>query len=121
MNARIACAGISGRIIQGRVNKAGDSFTGQTRDVTSDVLKAVLDKLRHHGGSFDVTSDGKVVATITLVEQGRDTAALTAALREAVEYLDISPMESIGSGSILHQRMRAALSDPSAHGGDDAL
>lgn len=116
MTTRIACAGISGRIIQGRVNKAGDSFVGQTKDVTSDVLKAMIDKLQHHGGSFDVTSDGEVVATITLAEPGRSTAALITALSQAVEYLDVSPLESIGSGSVLHQRMRAALADRSAQG-----
>ena len=116
MTTRIACTAIGGRIIQGRVNKAGDSFAGQTKDVTSDVLKAMIDKLQYHGGSFDVTSDGKVVATIRMDAQGYDTAALITALSQAVEYLDVSPMESIGSGSVLHQRMRAALSDPSAQG-----
>lgn len=65
---RIACAGISGRIIAGRVNKAGTAFTGTPKDVTSDVLKAVIDKLRHHGGEFEITCDGKVVATLKLEE-----------------------------------------------------
>ncbi|ANI14437.1 hypothetical protein A9C11_23240 [Pseudomonas citronellolis] len=72
---RIACTALTGRIMSGRVNKAGDSFTGTPKDVTSDVLKAVIDKLKHHGGSFDITCDGAVVATLRLEEPaqgGRD-------------------------------------------------
>ncbi|WP_275628969.1 hypothetical protein [Pseudomonas sp. 273] len=65
---RIACTAIAGRIMAGRVNRAGDSFTGTPKDVTSDVLKAVIDKLKHHGGSFDITCDGAVVATLRLEE-----------------------------------------------------
>lgn len=42
---RIACTEIGGRIMAGRANKAGDSFTGTPKDVTSDVLKTVIDKL----------------------------------------------------------------------------
>ena len=66
MTTRIACAGISGRILQGRVSADRLSFTGQTKDVTSDVLAAVIDKLKHHGGSFTINCDGKPIATLTL-------------------------------------------------------
>ncbi|NMZ73831.1 hypothetical protein HBO32_12020 [Pseudomonas nitroreducens] len=65
---RIACTALAGRIMAGRVNKAGDSFTGTPKDVTSDVLKAVIDKLKHHGGQFDITCNGAVVATLRLEE-----------------------------------------------------
>lgn len=65
---RIACTALTGRIMSGRVNKAGDSFTGTPKDVTSDVLKAVIDKLKNHGGSLDITCDGAVVATLRLEE-----------------------------------------------------
>lgn len=67
---RIACTALTGRIMAGRVNKAGDSFTGTPKDVTSDVLKAVIDKLKHHGGSFEITCNGHVVATLRLEEPG---------------------------------------------------
>lgn len=65
---RIACTALTGRIMAGRVSKDGLSFTGTPKDVTSDVLKAVIDKLKHHGGRFDITSNGEVVATIRLEE-----------------------------------------------------
>ena len=66
MTTRIACTGISGRILQGRVTADGKSFSGQTKDVTSDVLAAVIDKLKHHGGSFTINCNGEPVATLTL-------------------------------------------------------
>lgn len=52
----------------GRVSRDGLSFVGTPKDVTSDVLKAVIDKLEHHGGQFDITSNGEIVATITLTK-----------------------------------------------------
>ena len=45
MTTRIACTALTGRIVSGRVNKEGNAFTGQKKDVTSDVLKAVIDKV----------------------------------------------------------------------------
>lgn len=46
------------------------SFVGIPVDVTSDVIKAMMDKLEHHGGTMDITENGKPVATITLTKQG---------------------------------------------------
>lgn len=54
MASRIATSPLSGRIHSGRVNKAGDSFVGIKTDVTSDVLKAVIEKAHYHGGSFEI-------------------------------------------------------------------
>ncbi|HHX6403099.1 TPA: DUF7446 family protein [Pseudomonas aeruginosa] len=65
---RIACTGIGARIMSGRVSKDGMAFIGTPKDVTSDVLKAVIDKLKHHGGHFNITSNGEVIATIRLEE-----------------------------------------------------
>jgi hypothetical protein len=45
MSIRIACTAIGKRINAGRVNKAGDSFIGNPIDVTSDCLKAVIEKV----------------------------------------------------------------------------
>ena len=42
MTMHIACTAISKRIQIGRVNKAGNSFIGEPKDVTSDCLKAVI-------------------------------------------------------------------------------
>lgn len=44
-NMRIACTALSKRIYLGRVNKAGDAFAGTKTDVTSDCLKAVIEKV----------------------------------------------------------------------------
>ena len=54
MSSRIACSPLSGRIHIGRVNKDGTAFTSAKRDVTSDVLGAVIGKAEYHGGAFEV-------------------------------------------------------------------
>lgn len=41
----VACAALSGRIYAGRINKAGTGFLAGKQDVTSDVLKAIIDKV----------------------------------------------------------------------------
>ena len=57
MSNRIATAALTGRIYMGRVNKADTDFVGQTTDVTSDVMKAIIDKAEHHGdGGFEIVS-----------------------------------------------------------------
>lgn len=54
MTAHIATSPVTGRINQGRVNKAGTAFIGVKTDVTSEVLLAVLEKAQFHGGTFDI-------------------------------------------------------------------
>jgi hypothetical protein len=54
---RIATTAITKRIQAGRVNKAGDSFVGMPKDVTSDVLKAIYDHVGH-GNTVTVTENG---------------------------------------------------------------
>lgn len=88
MTSRIACAGISGRIIQGRVSADGKSFVGQTKDVTSDVLAAVMDKLKHHGGSFTINCNGEPVATLTLSDAGKQSAPVSKPERLPLESLE---------------------------------
>lgn len=68
MAKRIACTALTGRIVMGNVASDMVSFRGPTVDVTSDVLKAVLDKLKIEGGSMDITANGKVVATLSIQE-----------------------------------------------------
>lgn len=63
---RISCSHLTGRILSGRVNKERNAFTGRTTDVTSDVMKSIIEKLRYHGGTMQVTCEGKVMAEITL-------------------------------------------------------
>lgn len=68
----IACTALTGRIVMGNVASDMVSFRGPTVDVTSDVLKAVLDKIRMEGGSIDITANGKVVANLSLTEATHD-------------------------------------------------
>jgi hypothetical protein len=71
MTQRIACGALTGRIHLGRVSKDGLSFVGEKKDVTSDVLKAIIDKAEYHGGSFDVEGgDRKWIVTIKEVPNG---------------------------------------------------
>lgn len=56
---RIATSPLTGRIHSGRVNATGDRFIGEKKDVTSDVLCAVIEKAAFHGGTFDVVGGGK--------------------------------------------------------------
>lgn len=66
MGERIATSPLTGRIHIGRVNKQGTAFTGEKRDVTSDVLCAVIEKAEFHGGSFEIEGGGqKWTVTVT--------------------------------------------------------
>ena len=66
MTTRIATAALTGRIYMGRANKSGTAFLDGKQDVTSDVLKAVIDKAAFHGGSFDIEG-GLSKWTVTVV------------------------------------------------------
>jgi len=46
----IATSQLTGRIFSGRINKAGNAFVGEKKDITSEVLKAIIDKAAFHGG-----------------------------------------------------------------------
>ena len=52
MTSHIATSPLTGRIHQGRVNKAGNAFVGEKKDVTSNVLQAFVEKAEFHGGTF---------------------------------------------------------------------
>lgn len=66
MAQRIAVSPLTGRIHQGRVNRGGTAFVGEKRDVTSDVLCAVIEKAQFHGGSFEIEGGGqKWTVTVT--------------------------------------------------------
>jgi hypothetical protein len=59
MAIRIGVSPLTGRIFRGRVSKDGDVFIGEKEDVTSDVLRAVLEKAEFHGGTFDIEGGGR--------------------------------------------------------------
>jgi hypothetical protein len=67
----IATSALTGRIFSGKVNKRGDAFVGQKTDVTSEVLKAVIDKAEYHGGQFDIQGGGKKWS-VTVTEELAD-------------------------------------------------
>lgn len=60
MTQHIACSPLTGHIFMGRINAKQGSFVGEKRDVTSEVLGALIEKAEFHGGSFDIQrQDGK--------------------------------------------------------------
>ena len=64
----IGASPMTGRIFRGRVNKEGNAFVGEKHDVTSDVLRAVIDKADFHGGSFEIKGGGEKW-TVTVVKE----------------------------------------------------
>lgn len=54
----IACSPLTGRIFTGRTDKAGTHFVGQKKDVTSEVLGAIIGKAEFHGGDFTIEHNG---------------------------------------------------------------
>jgi len=62
----IATSPLTGRIFSGRINKNGNAFVGEKKDVTSEVLKAIIDKAAFHGGESGIreTSIDAVCKTI---------------------------------------------------------
>lgn len=65
----IATSPLTGRIFSGRVNKQGTAFTGEKKDVTSGVLKSVIEKAEYHGGAFEIAGGGQKW-TVTVVAHG---------------------------------------------------
>jgi hypothetical protein len=61
-NLRIACSALSSRIMAGKVCKDGMTFKEGAVDVTSDVLKAVIEKIESDSpktNTIIITRDGK--------------------------------------------------------------
>ena len=65
----IATSPLTGRIFSGRVNKDCTAFVGDKKDVTSEVLKAVIDKAEYHGGEFEIEGGGQKW-TVTVAAHG---------------------------------------------------
>lgn len=61
----IATSPLTGRIYSGRTNKSKDAFVGEKKDVTSEVLGALIEKARYHGGTFEIVGgDRKWVVSV---------------------------------------------------------
>lgn len=72
MAERISCSPLTGRIHSGRVSKDGTAFIGGKRDVTSDVLRAVIDKAEYHGGTFEIEGGGQKWTVTVKKEAGHE-------------------------------------------------
>lgn len=68
MTKRLACSPLTGTIFLGTVNKAGNAFIGTKADVTSDFLRAVIEKADCHGGQFDIQA-GNEKWTVTVTKE----------------------------------------------------
>lgn len=66
MAIHIATAAITRRIFAGRISKDGTRFVGEKTDVTSDVLKAIIDHI-DPGHEITVTESGKPRYTIRVM------------------------------------------------------
>lgn len=55
----IATSPLTGRIFSGRINKNGNAFVGEKKDVTSEFLQALIAKAEFHGGEFEIEGGGK--------------------------------------------------------------
>ncbi len=55
---RLAVTALTGSVMAGKANAKGDGLLNR-QDVTSDFMKAVIDKADFHGGSFIIRGDGK--------------------------------------------------------------
>lgn len=73
MTQRIAVSPLTGRIHIGKVNKEGTSFVGEKRDVTSDVLRSVIEKAEFHGGSFEIEGANQKWTVTVVKEERNDT------------------------------------------------
>lgn len=69
MTTHIGVSPLTGRIFHGRVNAKKNAFVGQKNDITSDVLRCVIEKAQFHGGSFDIEGGGKRYV-VTVKEEG---------------------------------------------------
>lgn len=64
---RLAVTALGGRVMAGKANSKGTELLPASRqDVTSDFMKALIDKASYHKGSFDIVSgDDKWDVTVT--------------------------------------------------------
>jgi len=62
----IATSPLTGTIFAGKANKTGTAFTGRKVDVTSDVMRALIEKANYHGGVFEIAGGGETwTVTVT--------------------------------------------------------
>lgn len=73
MALRVACSALGKRIYAGHVTKDGTRFREPRHDVTSDVLKAIIDKIEI-GHEVEVSDGERVIARIAVLPPVETTA-----------------------------------------------
>ena len=68
MTTHLGCSPLKFIIKYLRLNKARNAFVGEKQDVTSDVLRCVIEKAEFHGGTFEIEG-GDEKWTVTVVKQ----------------------------------------------------
>ncbi len=68
---RMQVTALTGRVMAGNPDKTGRNLTeGSRQDVTSDFMKALIDKAEYHGGTFEIVgADRKWDVVVTEVKQ----------------------------------------------------
>lgn len=88
MTLRIACSALGKRIFAGHLTKDGTRFREPRHDVTSDVLKAVIDKIEI-GNEAEVSDGENIVARIAVLPPIAAPVAETAG--RAVAWVPVHP------------------------------
>lgn len=66
----IGVSPLTGRIYSGRANREKGCFIGQKKDVTSEVLGAVIAKAEFHGGTFEIEGGGEKWTVVVTKQAG---------------------------------------------------
>jgi hypothetical protein len=56
----IGVSPLTGDVFQGKLNKAGNAFIDGKKNITSQFLRAIIEKSEFHGGEFDIQSGEKL-------------------------------------------------------------
>jgi hypothetical protein len=64
----IGVSPLTGDVFQGKLNKAGNAFLDGKKDITSQFLRAIIEKSQFHGGEFDIQGGNKLWQ-VTVVEK----------------------------------------------------
>jgi hypothetical protein len=67
----IGVSPLTGRVFLGRVNKAGTAFLDGKEDITSDFMRALIEKGEYHQGCFEILSDDGRSWTVTVKEDAK--------------------------------------------------
>ena len=98
MTLRVACSALGKRIYAGHPTKDGTRFREPRHDVTSDVLKAVIDKIKI-GNEVEVSDGESIVARIAVLPP-----VTTPARAEAQD--EDTPCTDCGDTGVTHQTER---------------